>query len=117
MFEVGVECVVMGSSLAQSVNLGKSSDSSLSLPYRGRSHALCSQFPPIPASLILALGCRPRWGVTLLKVILGGDLADIQLVVNVCLLQLVSFFLETSPVYLHRSLRGLSWKEPQEPCR
>lgn len=38
----------MGSSPAQSVNLGKSSDPGLSLPYRGRSHALCSQLPPIP---------------------------------------------------------------------
>lgn len=94
----------------QRVTLGKSSDLGSSLPARGRSNGQCSQVPSHPSSLGFSLYSWQQWRVIFLKVILGGDLADIQLVVDVCLMQLVSLFLVTFYMSLHRILRCLGWK-------
>lgn len=94
----------------QRVTLGKSSDLGSSLPARGRSNGQCSQAPSHPSSLGSSLYSWQQWRVIFLKVILGGDLADIQLVVDVCLMQLVSLFLVTFYMSLHRILRCLGWK-------
>lgn len=63
--------------------------------------------PPIPAASD-SPSAVSNSGVIFLKVIFGGDLADIQLVMNVCLMQLASFFWETFYMSLHRILRCLS---------
>lgn len=92
------------------VTLGKSSDLGSSLPARGKSNGQCLQAPSHPSSLGSSLYSWQQWRVIFLKVILGGDLADIQLVVDVCLMQLVSLFLVTFYMSLHRILRCLGWK-------